>query len=410
MTTPFSVDRVSVRRFLLNKQSLLTPAENTSVSESTDSEDTLRMVEKLECVQLDPVSVVERNQHLVLAARIPGYNPKHLDHLLSEGKVFEYWANAACAIPVEDYPIFEPIRDRIRKQVQEPLEKLELIAETVLERLKSEGPLPSRAFTSENRVHGYWDNKIPKTKETSLALNLLLDAGIIRVVHRERTERFFDLTERTISVESLNAAKSIEESAAREALIEKYIRAYRVFDPRDSRFGWQKMIAAERRTEIEQRVQNETVLPLQIENVKRQYYMMAEDLEELEEFIRSTKQEYLPLEGPIIFLPPLDNLLWRRERISDLFEFDYKWEIYTPQAKRKYGPYTMPILYGDRLIGRMDPLLDRKKEVLNVRQLHLEPGVKKTAKLRRSIREALEKFAEFNKVKDLIIEQSDIKL
>ncbi|MFP3340738.1 crosslink repair DNA glycosylase YcaQ family protein, partial [Micrococcus sp. SIMBA_131] len=66
------------------------------------------MIKKLECVQLDPVSVVERNQHLVLAARIPGYDPKYLDNLLSDGKVFEYFANAACVIPMEDFPLFEP--------------------------------------------------------------------------------------------------------------------------------------------------------------------------------------------------------------------------------------------------------------------------------------------------------------
>ncbi|MFP3339879.1 crosslink repair DNA glycosylase YcaQ family protein, partial [Micrococcus sp. SIMBA_131] len=86
------------------------------------------------------------------------------------------------------------------------------------------------------------------------------------------------------------------------------------------------------------------------------------------------------------FLPPLDNLLWSRERIKDLFDFDYKWEIYTPRVKRQYGPYAMPILYGDRLIGRMDPQIDRKNKVLIVRLLQLEPEVKQTSELRQSFR------------------------
>ncbi|WLD94423.1 winged helix-turn-helix domain-containing protein [Alkalihalobacillus sp. AL-G] len=399
MATAFPVDKVALRRFLLHKQSLLNREQTPAGPDGV-----LQMIKKLECVQLDPVSVVERNQHLVLAARIPGYDPKHLDSLLSDGKVFEYWANAACAIPVEDYPIFEPIRNRIQAQVQEPLEKLGPVVEAVLERLENVGPLPSRAFASENRVHGYWDNQLPKTKETSLALNLLLDAGIIRVVHRERTERFFDLTERTINQKALKESRSIDERAARDALIEKYIRAYRVFDPRDARFGWQKMTAAERRAEIDKRVQNESVIPLLIDDVKRPYYMMAEDLEELESFVWETKQDQTPMEGPIAFLPPLDNVLWRRERVTDLYDFDYRWEIYIPKAKRKYGPYTMPMLYGDRLIGRMDPLLDRKNNQLHVRLLELEPGIKKTARLRKKIDTALEQFAEFNRVKGIVFD------
>ena len=405
MKTSFSVDKITLRRFLLHKQSLLEPDRSV---ESTSLEKTLHMIKKLECVQLDPVSVVERNQHLVLAARMPGYDPKYLDDLLSDGKVFEYFANAACVIPMEDFPLFEPTRKRIQENVADSLESLEIVVNTVLEQLRAEGPLPSRAFKSDNRVNGYWDNKAPKTKETSHALNLLLDAGIIRVVQRDRTERYFDLTERTVTRKLLKQTKVMDGPTAKDLLIEKYIRAYRVFDPRDARFGWQKMTAAERRAEIERRVQDKTVIPLEVEGVKRQYYLLAEDLEELETFVESTKQEPRSLESTITFLPPLDNLLWSRERIKDLFDFDYKWEIYTPRVKRKYGPYAMPILYGDRLIGRMDPQIDRKNKVMIVRLLQLEPEVKQTSELRQSFRNALNSFAIFNGADDIQVENSDL--
>ena len=304
--------------------------------------------------------------------------------------------------------MFEPTRKRIQENVADSLESLEIVVNTVLEQLRAEGPLPSRAFKSDNRVNGYWDNKAPKTKETSHALNLLLDAGIIRVVQRDRTERYFDLTERTVTRKLLKQTKVMDGHTAKDLLIEKYIRAYRVFDPRDARFGWQKMTAAERRAEIERRVQDKTVIPLEVEGVKRQYYLLAEDLEELETFVESTKQERRSLESTITFLPPLDNLLWSRERIKDLFDFDYKWEIYTPRVKRKYGPYAMPILYGDRLIGRMDPQIDRKNKVMIVRLLQLEPEVKQTSELRQSFRNALNSFAIFNGADDIQVENSDL--
>ena len=96
------------------------------------------------------------------------------------------------------------------------------------------------------------------------------------------------------------------------------------------------------------------------------------------------------------FLAPLDNLLWRRSRLRDLFRFEYTWEVYLPPRKRRYGHYAMPILFGDRLIGRLDPHLDREARRLVIRLLHLEPGIRPTGRLRRVLREALESFARFH--------------
>ncbi|UJL46268.1 YcaQ family DNA glycosylase [Virgibacillus sp. NKC19-16] len=402
---PIHVSRRDVRRFLLDTQSLLHSGEDTEASRSV-LESTLRMIRQLECVQLDPIASVERNQHLVLAARIPGYEPPMLNELLSQGELFEYWANAACTIPMEDYPIFEATRNRFRSRTQAELDKLEPAACNVLERLHREGELPSRDFRSTERVHGGWDNKFPKTKATSQALNLLQDIGKIRVVRRQGSERFFDLTARTIPPELLKNAESIDEAQSNEALLEKYLRAYRVFDAGDARFGWQKLSVAERRAAIMKRVDSGKVIPLEIEGVRQNYFILATDLDQLREHKRG-EQVFSPNEAPIRFLPPLDNLLWRRERLVDLFDFTYKWEVYTPKAKRHYGYYAMPILAGDRLIGRIDPGLDRKNRRLHIRLLQLEPDVEVTVYLRKNIRQALEAFAAFHQAIDVIIERTD---
>lgn len=407
MALPLIVDRLSVRRFLLDTQFLL--ADSVIPSHSDDAEVTMEIIRSLECVQLDPVSAVERNQHLVLAVRNPNYRPEQLNQLLIQGKVFEYIANAACVIPMEDYPTVEPIRERVRSRVMSLLQEMDPVVQAVLTRLKEEGPLPSRAFRSTKRVHGYWDNVAPKTKDTSLALNLLLDAGIIRVVSREGSERFFDLTDKTVHMDVLHKAENIDLPEAKQALLEKYMRGYRVFDIQDTRFGWQKTTASEKREEIQRRVENGTLVPLQIEGVKRQYYILADDLDRLQAMERTTKKEGSSNEGPIRFLPPLDNLLWRRERLVDLFDFDYKWEIYIPESKRRYGYYAMPILCGDRLIGRLDPRLDRKEKRLVVRLLQLENGVQMTPQLRARLDEALESFAKFHGANEFVIGEKSSK-
>src|SRR5438105_14116495 len=112
--TPLRVARDAVIRFLLDAQHLAHGGARGSGTAATPAA-VLREIRHLECVQIDPVSVVERNQHLVLAARLPGYRPQTLGDLLRRRRVFEYWANAACAVPIEDHPLFEGPRPRCRR-------------------------------------------------------------------------------------------------------------------------------------------------------------------------------------------------------------------------------------------------------------------------------------------------------
>ena len=407
---PFPVTPWGLRRFLLEAQGLPVGAADEAAGAATPAR-VLRMIRRLECVQLDPVAAVERNQHLVLAARLPGYAPAVLERLLVQRRVFEYWANAACVLPMEDYPILEATRRRLRKEAVPHLAPLRQAVDHVVSRLEAEGPLPSRAFTSEHRVHGWWDNQHPKTKATSHALSLLWDAGRVMVVRREGTERYFDLPHKVVPTDLLRQAEEIGDDQADRALLDKYLRAFRVFDLGDSRFGWRRIPAAERREIVQRLVETGAVVPLAVDGVRREYFILAEDLGRLQTMEHAARREGRTAapEGPIRFLPPLDNLLWRRERVADLFSFDYTWEVYVPAAKRRYGYYAMPILAGDRLIGRMDPRLDRANGRLIVRLLHLEPQVRPTRQLRRNLRGALETFAHFHQAVEIDVERADPK-
>jgi uncharacterized protein YcaQ len=107
---------------------------------------------------------------------------------------------------------------------------------------------------------------------------------------------------------------------------------------------------------------------VQVGGVRRTYYVLSALVPLLESLLEAR------VAPDVYLLPPLDNVLWDRERLADLFGFRYSWEIYLPPTKRRYGPYTMPVLEGDRFIGRLDARFDREERVLRVVQLTLEPG------------------------------------
>ncbi|WP_236703413.1 DNA glycosylase AlkZ-like family protein [Paenibacillus xylanivorans] len=392
-----------VRRFLLQTQSLL--GRWPAAYLPSGPEQVMQLIRSLGCVQIDPVAAVTGNQHLVLSARDPGYNSDDLHTLLSDHKVFEYFANAACVIPIEDYALFEPVRARLRDRLAPSLQGLENTVQHVLKRLEEEGPLPSRAFRAVERVSGYWDNAdVPKTKDTTLALNLLLDSAAIRVVARQGNERYFQITESGLLEQGRSMSADIDILAQRQVLMDKYIHAYRVVDVRDPRLGWMKSTAAERRNDMAARVADGRMIPLEVEDVATPYYIRAEDEGLLLEMER--EETHYDSSGPVRFLPPLDNLLWRRERIVDLFDFHYKWEIYTPEVKRTYGYYAMPILHGDRLIGRMDPRLDRKTGVLTVRLLSMEETAPPVEEWIADFREGLQFFATTHGARTITVEKT----
>lgn len=396
----------ALRRFLLEKQKLLEPCQPLPGGGQSLKELAMQTIRELECVQIDPVSAVRPNQHLVLAARIPGYDPAVLNELLRNNEVFEYYANAACVIPMEDYPLFKPVRERMGRQLAAPLAELQAVAKQVLDKLREEGPLPSKAFESGEKVHGYWDNTIAKTKATSHALNLLSDSALIRIVGREGNQRLFDLAERSVPAELLQSAAAFGMEEARDQLLLKYYRAYRVFEPSDARFGWQRMSAAERKGAIASGMESGLLAAVEAEGVKLPYYVLSSDADRLAYHQDQDASLSLPdEETPVSFLPPLDNLLWSRKRLEELFDFEYRWEIYTPAVKRKYGYYAMPILAGDRIIGRIDPRLDQKEKRLNILLLQIEPGTKWTKPLERRVHQALHQFAAVHGAETVTVEK-----
>ncbi|HEU4742428.1 MAG TPA: crosslink repair DNA glycosylase YcaQ family protein [Meiothermus sp.] len=395
-----SVTASTLRRLILAQQGLLAWRDGKGAfpegipwrEQHRGERGTLEVLRRLEAVQLDPVNVIERNHHLVFVNRVGGYRPEHLEALYPHKHVFEYWAQARCILPIEDWPMFGWRRERWRLEhtvagmasyrgLGEAYER-EIYAaiEHIREKLADGAALPARALDTGKKVQGYWGFA---HKATSQAIEHLWEAGEAVVAYRKGDERHFALAEGWLPPQ----VAGVHESPLQAKLL-KFIRAYGVVDGSDPRLGWRNWAAGERKSELAQLVKEGVIVPLEIKDAqpKRPYYLHAE-LEPLLTSLESAK-----IAPRVFFLPPLDNLMWRRERIRDLFGFDYKWEIYVPEAKRKYGPYVLPILAGERLIGRLDARMDRAKRTLNVRNIWWEGNV--TEAQRRRVWQGLEGFAQ----------------
>lgn len=364
-----TAEAVPLRRTLLAASGLLRWSAQSSGAGGVPWHETLTgsagvraAIRRLGAVQLDPVAVLQRNHHMVLGNRVQNYQTTHLEALYTNQEIFEYLTHARCVMERVAWPLFTGERAFWQSRLRRSGPNLKKAAKYVRNRLLEAGPLPSRAIDSGHRMVGYWDQGNPGTKATSQALEQLWEAGVVEVAFRKDDERYFKLAGPAPGSRCGSAKQ-------RRALHLRYIRAHGLVDPADPHFGWDRLAAADRYTLAEQLIREKHLLRVSLKGVRRSYYLDPALLPLYEQLVQA---EVAP---DIYLLPPLDNLLWRRERLSDIFGFEYRWEIYVPQKKRSFGPYTMPVLEGDRLIGRLDARFQRKPARLIVNGWWPEPGI-----------------------------------
>jgi hypothetical protein len=351
---PRDVSKEAARRFLILRQSFL--------QKESGKEGTLEAIKRLECIQKDPINVVHRNQHLVLHNRVKDYKPSYLYELLyKERRLFEYWCNGKSIIPIEDFLYFRyrmqnpsqfhsPFYERIKAKRKELADAISY----VLSEIRKHGSLSARELKQKEKIKG---------KVATQVLNLLWDCGDLMIHHAEGNRRYYELTERLLPPDTDKETPSREEYES--FMVHKYMRAYGLIDTRNWRFGWLSLKASQRKTMVKKMVEANKLCPVKIEGVKHVYYVLEEHLSLLENSDASLGKKFH-------FVAPLDNLLWNRRMISEIFNFNYAWEVYEPPEKRVYGYYVMPILYGTRFIGRFDPKLDRQNKKMIINSLLLE--------------------------------------
>lgn len=368
---PHSISKPQARKIILASQGL-----HKKVPYGSGIPGIIKTIEHLGYVQLDTISVVERAHHHILWSRLPSYKPDAVEMAQRKSRrIFEYWAHAAAYLPMRDYRYSLPQMQLFRDQKDRWPKSDKRAMKQVLERIRLDGPLMSRDFVSDHKGGSWWDWKPDKW-----ALQRLFLEGHLMVSHREGFQRVYDLPERIIPPGTDTSMPAIREYYA--FLIERNLQAQGLAY-RNELFHLRQVDHKIFDEVLADKLENQSILAVRAEDSKI-YYTLPEHL-----------TGKVRLSPDIHILSPFDNLVIWRNRLKDLFDFDYTLECYLPAHKRQYGYFCLPVLYGDRFIGRLDAKADRKKRVLQVQKMHWEnPG---DARIHHALFvETLHRFASFN--------------
>lgn len=391
---PLPLTLNQARRFILGRQGLWPGRRWQGLDGTGDA------VRALEAIQLDPLNVVARSHEINLFCRVLDYRPEYLEQQAYEKRAFFDYGGALFLYPIEELPYWQPHMDHWKQPTNRwgrfLVENAPLVEE-IRAQLRERGPLGNRDFNGSGRVQSYRGRK-----ESALALYALWITGQVMVHHRERFERVYDLRERVVPahIEQIVDEEQAAAHFARKSIAE--LGLIRRLSWVNSLSGYlnRKLDPIEAHTRLDGMLARGEAAAVQVEGQKEPWYALAEDLPALETIRTGDVPDgWQPLEATteeeVLFLAPLD-MVSARGRAKKLFDFDYVWEVYKPAEKRRWGYYTLPVLWGDRLVARIDPRLERSTGTLRLLGFWPDdPALPSDPAFRRAFQRGLERFAAF---------------
>jgi len=388
-----TISTSAARRLFLGAQGLLDDPARRATVPSLQS-----LIEKLGFVQVDTINVVARAHDLTLFTRLDGYRPEQLRKLLEDRRsLFEGFTHDASAIPTAWFEHWKPrfLRDRTRIHAhawwQYHFRGTDgaRVVQDVKARIEREGPLKSSDFEHPEKRGPWWGWKPQKA-----ALDFLWRSGELMIPRREGFQKLYDLTERVLPDHHTrpcpDPAEHLEWACAGAA--ERLV----LFTPKELAEFWASIEATEARAWCDHAVKAGRIVPVAVEGADgeaRPAFALA-DWER-----RLTRLPDAPDRTRL--LCPFDPVLRDRARALRRFGFDYRFEAFVPEPKRQFGYFVLPILEGERLVGRLDPKLHRDRGLLEIKGLWWEPGVKATKARVRGLGEALERLAGFVEAEEI---------
>jgi uncharacterized protein len=338
----------------------------------TDVEETVR---RLTCVQLDSISVVERSDRITIGSRAGDYPRDAVSRLLAQGRLFEYWAHEACLLPIELWPHFRGAMERGgRSWYGDVHREHPHLADEILAEIRERGPLGSRHFEGTGGG-GMWNWKPAKAM-----LERLWNHGDLVVAGRQGFQRLYDLAERVIPRDVLDAPTPSEHETLR-TLAELAVRARGALTDAGVREHWRLRGGVARlRPVLDELVAEGRLRRLPVSDGGAPVLVPPD-----------AELDHQP--SAAVLLSPFDNLLWDRAFAARVLGFEHLIEVYKPRPQRRYGYYVLPLLRGERLVGRVDLKAERREGALVVLAFHRESGVRASAALDAALERALGRLA-----------------
>lgn len=388
-----TITKEQARRLMLLKNGLL------GTQKLRGKDGVLDYVQQAGCVQFDPVDVCGKSHELALLARVKGFTRDVLYELLYEERaLIDYFDKNMCIMLAEDWPHLSYMRRYFAVNTRSKQE-VDAVAKQLLAIVHERGSVSSQELDMKEMVSWPWG-------ETSLgraALETLYFRGELVVHHKTGTVKSYALAADCLPRELLEAPDPFANERERQMWqVMRRIGAVGMLwnAASDAWLGVDGLNAQARNEVFAELERLGVIIPVGVEDIPRPLYMLAEDLPLLE---KARKGEVA--DRTVRLLPPLDCMLWDRKLIAALFGFSYKWEIYTPEEQRRYGYYVLPVLCGERFVGRVEPVCDRRNDVLVVRRFWPEEDVKLNDRFLWALEDAMQGLCRFNGLGRVVWEQ-----
>ena len=345
--------------------------------------------DRLRSIQFDPIAPVGCNHDLVLQARLLNYKigdwqrPAYQDRLIYDG-----WDKQASLVPFSSWQSRRIFHKWQREWFGRVFDDHPEAVKLILAEIEVKGPLMPRDCEFQARIED-WKPTWHGPSLTKQTLRALWHSGLIMTTGRKNGHHIYDLTERIVPSEIFNSPVLTDEEAIKEIVLDRH-RGVGILRPTASTEIWTSELKAPLRSNaIRNLVEEEKLILIEIDGVKA--HATPDFLQLL---------DHSQLDRKVTFVAPLDHFMWDRKMIAHLFDFDYIWEIYTPESKRKWGYYVLPVVYGDEFIGRIEFWC--RKGVLEIRRWHQEPR-ELDSNFAAEFQEALQKFMAYCSASSLII-------
>jgi len=387
-----SITQTQLRAFLIYYHGL------SSVSRFQGKSGIKSYFERVGCVQYDPLNVVGRNADLTLQSRIDGYSQGMLTELLYEDRLLvDGWDKMMSIYNVEDWPYMEPVRSSMVESVKrtlkgrksmEALDHLEIVKEKLIEL----GPVRSTKIDIGSIVKGTWGHG----KLSSVAMDYMFHNGELGIKEKIGAHKVYDLAENLLPKEVLSQGNPFESEEEFYAwYVKRRIGSMGIYWDRNGG-GWLGQYISKKAIRTRaflNLLSHDEIRCVEVSGFKEKFYIRTSDVDILNEFLDNHLG--LQLSSEVRFIAPLDNLMWDRKLIQDVFDFEYVWEVYKPVVQRKYGYYVLPVLYGDQFIARFEPEHIKGGSELILKNWWWENNIEVTDEMKTEIYLAFDKFTSY---------------